>query len=213
MSHDLSAAPAMSLPDDRDGRARRRARGCVPPLVLVAIVFVLPTIRACDRVESPLSYGVDMGALTAASAWTPFLIAAALAVLTLLRPAATPLSPNDRGVLLAPIVIWLTSAWSVFVMMDEAIAKTHTRGAVAVPALALAIALPLSIVSFRRALRASGWTRWLQALRSFAAAAWLTLPVQWISMCLVDRESGLELGAYVLLVGMAWLSVAAARRV
>jgi hypothetical protein len=49
-------------------------------------------------------------------------------------------------------------------------------------------------------------------LRSFSAACWLTFPVQWISMCVIDHERGLEPGAYVLVVAMLWLSAAAARR-
>src|SRR5262245_6326317 len=68
-------------------RARRGARRCVPPLALLAVAFVLPTVRSCMGPVSPLSFGL----LAPAPAvimwiWPLFLLAAALALMTLLRP-------------------------------------------------------------------------------------------------------------------------------
>jgi len=197
---------------DRDDRDRRGARRCVPPLALLALVFVLPTLRACDRNMSPLQLGLRF-APTAFMTWPLFAAAAGLAWLTLLQPRLRgPLSEPVRGVLAAPILTWLSCILPAFVLVDEWAQARAPERIVAV--VALLVALPLSIVAFVRALRTANWKRWRYALASFAAAAWLTYPAQVIFGYLFDpvERPDLRWGAYVFAMAMLWLSVVAARR-
>lgn len=201
------------LESERADRARRGARRCVPPLALLAIVFVLPTIRACGRDASALDLGLK-NAPTAFMAWPLFAIAAGLAWLTLVRPPEHPFSEPPRGALVAPVLTWLSCLFPAIAILQEWGARPPSVQARIVAAFALFVALPISIIAFARGLRAAGWTRWRHAITSFAAAAWLTYPAQIIFAWVTDRAERPDLrwGAYVFVAAMVWLSVAAARR-
>jgi len=201
------------LESERADRARRGARRCVPPLALLAMAFVLPTIRACGRDASALDLGLK-DAPIGFMVWPLFAIAAGLAWLTLVRPPEHPFSEQPRGALAAPILTWLSCVLPAVVMVDEWGARPPSVQARTVAAFALFVALPLSVVAFVRALRAAGWRRLRHAIASFAAAAWLTYPAQIIFAYAFDRAERPDLrwGAYVFAAAMIWLSVAAARR-
>jgi hypothetical protein len=175
-------------------------------------VFVLPAIRACERDMSPLQLGLT-NAWFAFTAWPVFPIALGLAWLTLLQPPERPRPEAERAALAAPIATWIGSILSARAIVEDLSTSTHAAERI-VPALALLVALPLSIVAFVRALRAAGWTRWRRAIASFAAAAWLTYPAQMVVPFLFNRTDRADLrwGAYVFAAAMVWLSVAAARR-
>ena len=199
---------------DRDDLARRGARRCVPPLALLALVFVLPTVRACDRNMSPLELGLKVSPIVF-MAWPMFAIAAGLACLVLVQPRLRgPLLQPTRGVLAAPVLTWLSCIFPAFVMADDWARSQPRAQEWIVAAVALLVALPLSIVAFVRAVRAANWRRERYAIASFAAAAWLTYPAQVIFADLFDprERPGLRWGAYVFAVALVWLSVAAARR-
>ena len=201
------------LERDREDRSRRGARRCLPPLALLAIVFVLPTIRACNGSMSPLDVGLN-GPGAAALTWPLFAIAAMLAILTLGQRADRPHPAPARAVLAAPVMTWLASVWPAIMIMEESARSPHRTQDLIVAGVALLVAFPLSIISFAGAVRARGWTRWRRAIGSFAAAAWLTYPAQFIFGCLFvpDERRDLLFGAYVFAAAMVWLSVAAARR-
>ena len=209
----VTQSSSLLLESERAARARQSAQRCIPPLALLAVVFVLPTIRACERTMSPLDLGLN-DAWSAFAAWPVFAIAAGLAWLTLLQPREHPLSEPIRGVLAAPVLTWLACILPAFVLADEWRVRAPSVQARIVAAAALLIALPLSVVAFVRALRAAGWRRWRHALTSFAAAAWLTYPAQIIFAYAFDRAERPDLrwGAYVFAAAMVWLSVAAVRR-
>ena len=201
------------LEGERAERARRGARRCVPPMALLVVVFVLPSIRACDRTMSPLQLGLA-SSLDAFMAWPVFAIAAGLVWLTLLQPREHPLSEPVRGVLAAPVLTWLSCLLPGYLMVHEWREWHPSAAAQIVAAGGLLVALPLSIVAFMRALRAQGWRRWRHALTSFAAATWLTYPAQTVfAYAFTDVERpALRWGAYVFAAALVWLSVAAARR-
>jgi hypothetical protein len=201
------------LEKDRDDRSRRGARRCVPPLALLAVVFVLPTIRACDRPVGALEFGLN-DPVAAVITWPLFALAAMVAILTVGQRADAPHAGPARAILAAPVITWLAGIWSPIIIVDEASRSAHGAQELAVLGAALLIALPLSIVAFARAVRARGWTRWRLAIGSFAAASWLTYPAQYIfrSLLLADERRKLLFGAYVFTAAMIGLSVAAARR-
>jgi hypothetical protein len=192
-----------TTPDEQDRRARRGARHCLPPLGLLAVAFVLPTFQSCLGPISPLRFGlIAPCSFTFISIWPLFLLAAALAAMTLLRN-------RTRAVLAIPALTWLASVWPAVAAVRTTAAPPNNEDLIA--AVAGLFALPLSIASFARALRAAGWTRWRHAMTSFAAAAWLTFPAQHIFGLLLDGKfRGLACGAYAIAAAMIWLSVAAA---
>src|SRR4051812_20946598 len=147
------------LERDRDDRSGRAARRCIPPLALLAVVFVLPTIRACDRPVSPLDFGLN-NAFSAVVAWPVFAIAAMVAILMLGQRADGAHPGPTRAVLAAPVLTWLASIWSALLIIEETPRSPHPTPQLIVAGAALLGALPLSIVGFVRAVRARGWTRW-----------------------------------------------------
>ena len=92
-------------------------------------------------------------------------------------------------------------------VMEELPRSPHRTQDLIVAGVALLVAFPLSIISFAGAVRARGWTRWRLAIGSFAAAAWLTYPAQFIFVFLLvpDERRDLLFGAYVFAVAMIWL--------
>ena len=189
-----------------DERVRRGARRCVPPLGLLAVAFVLPTVHSCMGPISPLSFGL-MFPEYAVITWPVFLLAAALAAIALLRRAEGARSDRARVVLAVPVLAWVASLWPLRgAGASAALATTDDLIAVA----AVLVALPLSIGAFARALRAAGWSRWRHAIDSFAAAAWLMTPPQYVFARLLEgRFRGLGYGAYSITAAMVWLSAAA----
>jgi hypothetical protein len=201
------------LERDRDDRSGRAARRCVPPLVLLAVVFVLPTIRACDRPIGALEFGLN-DPIAALMTWPLFALAAMLAVLTVGQRADAPHAGPARAVLAAPVITWLAGIWSTIIVVDEAARSPHRTQELTTVGVALLVALPVSIIAFARGVRARRWTRWRLAICSFAAAAWLTYPAQYIlgGLFSAGERRHLLFGAYVFAAAMVWLSVAAARR-
>jgi hypothetical protein len=200
--------------DGKERRARRGSRACVPPLALVSVAFFLPFVRSCpgDPVPvSPLSAGLTDVVMTAL-VWPLFLIAAGLALATLFQPGAGPSRLSARGVLAAPILTWLASVYPLAFAVPAVLWHREHMNAADLSYLAfqLLIALPLSIVAFRRALRSDGWIRWRYVLASFAAAAYLTFPVEYVFVNLADLIPSMLPGALVLALGMSWLTAAGA---
>jgi len=193
-----------------DERARRGARRCVPPLGLLAVAFVLPTVHSCVGSISPLSFGVAFPDC-AAIIWPVFLLAAALAAMTLVRRADPEHADRPRAVLAVPVLTWAASLWLAVRGGGASawVAKTDDLIAIA----GVLVALPLSIGAFARALRAAGWSRWRHAIASFAAAAWLLVPPQYVFARLLDGSfRGLAYGAYAIAAAMLWLSAAVVHR-
>lgn len=190
-------------------RDRRGARRCVPPLGLLAVALVLPTVHSCMGSISPLSFGLAFPRY-AAITWPVFLLAAALAAMTLLRRVDPERPDRARVVLAVPVLTWAASAWQAAVRGGGAPATlANTDDLIAIAG--VLVALPLSIGAFARAVRAAGWSRWRHAIASFAAAAWLTYPPQYVFARLLDgKVRGLACGAYAIAAAMLWLSGAAA---
>ena len=140
-------------PATNDERARRGARRCVPPLGLLAVAFVLPTVHSCVGSISPLSFGVAFPDC-AAIIWPVFLLAAALAAMTLVRRADPEHADRPRAVLAVPVLTWAASLWLAVRGGGASawVAKTDDLIAIA----GVLVALPLSIGAFARALRAGG---------------------------------------------------------
>jgi hypothetical protein len=180
---------------------------------LLAVVFVLPTIRACDGSLSPLDFGLQISG-GAVMVWPVFVIAAMLVILTLGQRADGPHAEPARAVLAAPVLTWLASVWPTMMIAEESARSLHRTLELTFVAFAWLVLFPLSIGGFVGALRARGWTRWRRAIGSFVAATWLTYPAQYILGCLFvpAERHGLLFGAYVFVAAMVWLSLAAARR-
>jgi hypothetical protein len=192
-------------------RARRGADRCVPPLRLLAIALVLPMVHTYFGSVSPLAFGF-LQVSAAIETWPLFLLAGGLAMLTWLQPAGGPRPAAARAVMLPPVLLWLKNGWpavkSALHWVESPPATRHEM----VEALALLVALPLSIFAYTRALRSPGWARWRYALASFAAATWLTFPAQYLISSFLGAPTIASLlpGAYVFAVALIWLSIAAA---
>lgn len=203
---EISSGEMVGMSTD-DERVRRGARRCVPPLGLLAVAFVLPTVHSCMGPISPLSFGL-MFPEHAVITWPIFLLAAALAAMTLLRRAEGARLDRARVVLAVPVLAWVASLWPAVHGAGASATLASTDDLIAVAA--VLVALPLSIGAFARALRATGWSRWRHAIDSFAAAAWLMIPPQYVFARLLEgRFRGLEYGAYSIAAAMVWLSAAA----
>jgi len=190
-----------------DERARRGARRCVPPLGLLAVAFVLPAVHSCMGSISPLAFGLMVPEYSA-NIWPLFLLAATLAAMTILRRADPERPDRARAVLVVPVLTWAASLWLAVRGGGASARVANTDDLIAIAG--VLFALPLSIGAFARALRAAGWSRWRHAIASFAAAAWLTTPPQYVFACLLEgRCRELAYGAYAIAAAMLWLSATA----
>jgi hypothetical protein len=149
-----------------DARARRGSQLSLFPLTVLAATFAVPSLRACGRTDSALSYlsqSPPPGAL--------FVVAPYLAAALLLLATAWALRSDDPpGVRLR----WAayTSASVLFVsdaaaLVSLAMNRTHAWAVVA----CVVIGMAAGLVAFVRASRALGYWRWILLLVTNAAFA------------------------------------------
>lgn len=172
-------------------RSRRSVLLSVPPLWLIGVCLFLPTVRACERMESPATL-IKGGTLLFGAMLLPYVVAELLAILTIVALARNRLTPLMTRVTAALVVV--SSASAIFLTVTGVIeahrAVEQAWGMFAGACLAAAAATAW------RARRADPWTRHARLL---AAYALFTLP-----LATLLARIGVEDGVHKLGVG-AWL--------
>ena len=195
-------------------RSRRGARRCLPPLALLAIVFVLPAIRGCGGCDE------RSGCLPANRPWPACHGMAAVC----LRGDPGDLDPGPargrsdagpaRAVLAAPVLTWLASISSAIVILEELPTKPPPRSGLdrrRRRAAGRVAALDHRLCTRRARARLDP----LATCDRFVRRRGLADVPRAIHLRMSARSGGtprLVFGAYVFAAAMIWLSVAAARR-
>jgi uncharacterized membrane protein len=184
--------------------ARRALKLSVPPLWLIGVCLFLPTVRACEKMESPASllWGSPpfFSGLLA-----PYLVAQLLAIVVIVALA--------RG----RVTAWATRAVALFVVLSGASAVLLAVSGIDRPCAAEVLWCLLAALSFVAAivvmLRARALDPWLRLERFVAAFTLMTLPLATFlaRILIVDGVHKVGIGAYGFLAAFAALAVVHAR--
>ncbi|MEM6996134.1 MAG: hypothetical protein AAF721_36845 [Myxococcota bacterium] len=187
--------------------SRRTAAGSVPPFVLIAAAFFLPTLRVCNSVQSPLEFTLD------GLVWLvpPYLAAAVFAVVTV-EALCRARTPSRAGWIAAGVAVGMCGlvalAGAVGIIADfGGTPKRQLESALVLAGLIAVIVAGGASARFAR--RHTGWPAWV---RLIAAYWFLALPIVAIlGLSLEDATPGrptLGPGAYAFTLGLAWVGAA-----
>ena len=184
--------------------ARRALKLSVPPLWLIGVCLFLPTVRACEKMESPASllWGLPpfFSGLLA-----PYLVAQLLAIVVIIALARGRVSP------------WATRAAALFVVLSGAspvlLAVSGIDGHRSSEALWCLFAAVSFVAAIVVMLRARSLDPWLRLERFVAAFTLMTLPLATFLGRIVvgDGVHKVGIGAYGFLAAFAALAVVHAR--
>ena len=205
------------MPADRASTTARRASArSVPPLVIMALAFVLPLVKGCDHVESALEESTDY--FLAASILVPsYVVAAILATITVIALMRRR-TPDGSELTLSTGAISLGLASPIVGMFREAVTSAPTAeptdlahpinlwSIYALWWVALLAAGPAGGVWLYAARRRQGWVRWHGII---GALLWMSAPIAtWIGIGVVQEGTLYSGGA--LFLG-AWLAILVVR--
>lgn len=177
----------------------------MPPLLLIACAFFLPTIRVCNTVESPASLTAE-GLVWIVPWYLCALVLAAVTVVALVKLRA----PSRAGWIAGGLAVG--SCGCVAVAGLVAVAPEFVTNDDGAAAMLLLLALPVCValggVLAQRARRHRGWPAWTRLLLVY----WLMLLPLVVLLAHAaleksDRTETFGIGAYVVLAGIAALGV------
>jgi hypothetical protein len=187
-------------------RSRLGALFSTPFLWLIGVATFLPTVKACERVESPASL-IRGGPLPFSLLLSPFVVAELLAVIILLAGLLRA-EPSRRWWLatLALVVPAFSSpATLVYCFCDK---PTHLTDQLYI--LGSALASLAALVILIRGVRADGWGRILASVRAFTVLS-LPLAVWFVHLELEEHLRHVYAGGPLFVGGMIGLVAVAAR--
>lgn len=197
----------METTEPNEIRGRRATIASLPSLLAMVAVFFLPTLPSCDRMESPLSYGLT-GVGSAAITWTVFAAAVALLVGSVVAFAVGGPSRRLR-LTVAPFVaaVGVSSACvDVLLVTDDgmAVGQKFQFVVLVVPWLLLGVA------AARFAVRFSGWRGWIALIAAWFGFGAVSFPGVMIASGVVDAPETAGPGAWLWMGALAALPTAIA---
>ena len=180
-------------------RSRRSVLLSVPPLWLIGVCLFLPTVRACERMETPASL-IRGGPVLFSGMLAPYLFAELLAILCIVALARHRLTPFLRRATLAAVALSGASA-CVLTYMSFFPESNHTEQQWGVFDLACIAA---AVAAVWRARRAGEWTRQARALVAFTFLT-LQMAVFLARIGITDGPRHLGYGAWPLFAAVVAL--------
>lgn len=187
-------------------RSRRSVLLSVPPLWLIGVCLFLPTVRSCERMESPAML-VRGGPLFFSGFCSPYLFAELLAVLAIVALAGQRVTPRLQRATLAAVVLSSASAVILAAMGMRAVVSAGER----VWSLFAAGCVIAAFTTLWRARRDDQWSRFAASLRAYVVLA-LPMTTHLARIGIEDGAHRLGWGAYVYFVAAAALCVIHVRR-
>ena len=187
-------------------RSRRSVLLSVPPLWLIGVCLFLPTVRACERMESPATL-IQGGPWPFLALLSPYVVAELLAVLAIVALARNRLTPLITRATTALVVAAASS--SIWVIVVAYFDRRHPRelawGLFAVGCVAAA-----GVICWR-ARRQEAWTRQARLLTAYTLFT-LPLGTMLVRMGIEDGLHRLGYGAYGFLAALVALVVIHSRQ-
>jgi hypothetical protein len=172
-----------------------------PGLWLLGVSLFLPTVRACERMESPASLVRDSWPFAAMLA--PYLLADVLLVLVVIALCRVVVPRFCSRAMLALVPLAAASpACLVYAGLD------HPHGNDATLAIVAGLSLIVAVNVWIFALRGAGWRRMALLVATFAI---LSTPLGCLLALIVfeDGPHRVGIGAYTGLVAFCWLDAVA----
>jgi hypothetical protein len=188
-------------------RSRLQALLSTPFLWLIGVALFLPTVKACERVESPASL-LRGELLPWAPLLSPFLVAELLAVIVLLALLlhAVPSRRWYRATLALTLPLFASPATLVYCFLER---PTHLTDQLF--ALGSTLAMGLAAAVLVRGARGDGWRRIGSCLSAYTI---LTLPlaIWFLCICVEDHGRTMYAGGWCFFAGVLGLGVVSGMR-